>query len=528
MNAAPIQIQFALISHTNAGKTTLARTLMGTDVGEVRDAPHVTTLAESHTLLTTSCGDVLQLWDTPGFGDSVRLVKRLRLADNPIGWFLREVIDRYSDRAFWLGQQAVRAARDAADVVLYLVNASEDPQDAGYLAPEMKILQWLGKPVVILLNQTGAPRPFALEQAEQVRWQDHFAGSPVVKKVLALDAFARCWVHERVFYQAVGELVSAEKKDAYARLVLVWEEEHQARFQASMNLIARQIVAAAHDSELLKPAGEPLGTAVFQTVLSAIGVGQKRAQKRQDKAWHALLKRQSDGVLDTTTALLKLHRLDRGAAAKINDQVHQGFVVRAPIDTRQAGLLGAAISGAATGLSADLLAGGLTFGAGALVGGVIGALTFSGAAWAFNASTDRDQSSLHFSQDFLRTQLVASLLRYLAVTHFGRGRGKFVEMQAPGFWQKEVEDAMALHQDALAGAFRMLDGKGRLEESSTALAAALTQITTQVFVRLYPANPAARNEPDAPIVPAAAPTVPTVPTVPAVPAANGSALPESW
>ena len=519
MNAAPIQIQFALISHTNAGKTTLARTLMGTDVGEVRDAPHVTTLAESHTLLTTSCGDVLQLWDTPGFGDSVRLVKRLRLADNPIGWFLREVIDRYSDRAFWLGQQAVRAARDAADVVLYLVNSSEDPQDAGYLAPEMKILQWLGKPVVILLNQTGAPRPFALEQAEQVRWQDHFAGSPVVKKVLALDAFARCWVHERVFYQAVGELVSATKKDAYARLVRVWEEEHQARFQASMNLIARQIVAAAHDSELLKPAGEPLGTAVFQTVLSAIGVGQKRAQKRQDKAWHALLKRQSDGVLDTTTALLKLHRLDRGAAAKINDQVHQGFVVRAPIDTRQAGLLGAAISGAATGLSADLLAGGLTFGAGALVGGVIGALTFSGAAWAFNASTDRDQSSLHFSQDFLRTQLVASLLRYLAVTHFGRGRGKFVEMQAPGFWQKEVEDAMALHQDALAGAFRLLDGKGRLEESSTALAAALTQITTQVFARLYPANPAARNEPDAPIVRAAAP---------AVPAANGSALPESW
>ena len=481
MNAPPVQIQLALISHTNAGKTTLARTLLGFDVGEVRDAPHVTTAPELHTLLATPSGDLLQLWDTPGFGDSVRLVKRLRMADNPIGWFLREVVDRYRDRAFWLSQQAVRAARDAADVVLYLVNSSEDPIDAGYVLPEMKILQWLGKPVVILLNQTGAPRPFALEQAEQARWHSHFADFTVVKVVLALDAFARCWVHERVFYQALGLLMPIEKKEVYAQLLQVWEKDNRARLEASMHVIARQIAAAAHDSEPMEPAGK----AVFDTLLEAVGLGQQRAQKRQDKAWHGLLQRQNDGVLKATAELLKLHRLDAGEAAKINHRVQQGFVVRAPIDTRQAGLLGAALSGAATGLSADLLAGGLTFGAGALVGGVIGALTFSGAAWAFNSSTDRGQPSLHFSPDFLRTQVVAGLLRYLAVTHFGRGRGKFTELEAPGFWQKEVEDAMAMHQDALAGALRLLEAKDR-DSQSTALAAALTQITTQVFARLYP------------------------------------------
>jgi GTPase SAR1 family protein len=480
--ALPAQIQLALISHTNAGKTTLARTLLGFDVGEVRDAPHVTTAPELHTLLATPTGDVLQLWDTPGFGDSVRLVKRLRMADNPIGWFLREVVDRYRDRTFWLSQQAVRAARDAADVVLYLVNSSEDPQDAGYVLPEMKILQWLGKPVVILLNQTGTPRPFAQEQAEQARWHSHFADFPVVKVVLALDAFARCWVHERVFYQALAPLVPTDKGDAYARLVQVWEQGNAARLQASMRVIARQIALAAHDSEAL----EPTGSAVLHTLLGAVGLGQQRAQKRQDKAWHALLKRQNDGVLKATAELLRLHHLDAGEAAKINDQVQQGFVVRAPIDTRQAGLLGAAISGAATGLSADLLAGGMTFGAGALVGGLLGALTFSGAAWAFNTSTDRDHSSLHFSPDFLRTQLVAALLRYLAVTHFGRGRGKFVEMAAPGFWQQEVEVAMLDHQGVLTEAFRRPDAQDHWEESATALAAALTQMTMQVFARLYP------------------------------------------
>ena len=35
-------LSLSLISHTNAGKTTLARTLLGRDIGEVRDEAHVT------------------------------------------------------------------------------------------------------------------------------------------------------------------------------------------------------------------------------------------------------------------------------------------------------------------------------------------------------------------------------------------------------------------------------------------------------------------------------------------------------
>ena len=95
------------------------------------------------------------------------------MSGNPIGWFLREVVDRIADKPFWLSQLAVRTARDSADVVLYLVNSSEDPRDAGYIAAEMKVLQWLGKPVVILLNQMGPPRPAPEEHTEQERWRDH-------------------------------------------------------------------------------------------------------------------------------------------------------------------------------------------------------------------------------------------------------------------------------------------------------------------------------------------------------------------
>jgi GTPase Era involved in 16S rRNA processing len=217
-----VKVQFALVSHTNNGKTTLARTLVGMDVGEVRDAAHVTTFSESHLLQATEQGDSLLLWDTPGFGDSVRLLKRLAMSGNPIGWFLREVFDRYRDRPFWLSQQALRAARDEADVVLYLVNSSEHPRDAGYLPAEMRILEWLGKPVVVLLNQLGPPRPDELEQAEQTRWKTHLDQYPIVRDVLALDAFARCWVHEDVFYERVGGVIDPAKGEGYKRLLAAW------------------------------------------------------------------------------------------------------------------------------------------------------------------------------------------------------------------------------------------------------------------------------------------------------------------
>ena len=53
MTVEAATIEIALISHTNAGKTTLARTLLGRDIGEVRDAPHVTQEATPYPLLAT-------------------------------------------------------------------------------------------------------------------------------------------------------------------------------------------------------------------------------------------------------------------------------------------------------------------------------------------------------------------------------------------------------------------------------------------------------------------------------------------
>jgi hypothetical protein len=481
MNGQPVKVQFALVSHTNNGKTTLARTLVGVDVGEVRDCAHVTVFAEAHTLQATQAGDALLLWDTPGFGDSVRLQKRLAMSGNPIGWFLREVLDRYRDRSFWLSQQALRAARDAADVVLYLVNSSEDPRDAGYLPAEMKILEWLGKPVVVLLNQLGPPRPGDEEKAEQASWQRHLDQYPIVRDVLALDAFARCWVHEHVFYERVGMQIIDAKRAGYARLLAAWEANNLQRFDTALRLTAEQVAVAARDCEPIQAEGKGL----LKTALKAVGLG-KDEQRRQEAAMATLVERLNRQIGHTTASLLLLHHLDPGEAIRINARVRENFAVRAPLDKTQAGLLGAVVSGAATGLSADLMAGGLTLGGGALLGAIVGALTMAGAAWGFNTTTERDHAKVQFADPFLRTLFVSSVLRYLAVAHFGRGRGQFVEGEAPAFWQAEVEQALAQHLADLPRLLRDMRGAPDPARAAELAFAVAKPVVNATLERLYP------------------------------------------
>ena len=51
MSAEKSQIALSLISHTNIGKTTLARTLLRKDIGLVADRAHVTLENQKYTVL---------------------------------------------------------------------------------------------------------------------------------------------------------------------------------------------------------------------------------------------------------------------------------------------------------------------------------------------------------------------------------------------------------------------------------------------------------------------------------------------
>jgi hypothetical protein len=477
---APVTVEIALISHTNAGKTTLARTLLGRDVGEVRDAPHVTDIAESHTLITSAAGDVLRLTDTPGFGDSARLVQRLRVADNPLGWLLREVWDRYRDRPFWCSQQAVRAARDSADVVLYLVNAAEDPGDAGYVALEMQVLRWVGKPVIVLLNQVGPPRAAEDERRDIERWRGHLAPHGIVNDVLAFDAFARCWVQERVLLDAIATALPAEGRGALARLQSAWERASIDRFDAAMHALAEELSAAARDAE---PVGSETASAA-QKLLRSVGVGRRDADPARERAMAALAERLDAAIRAATDRLIALHGLEGSATQAVLERMQENFAIPAEVDEGRAALLGSIVTGALTGLKADLAAGGLTFGAGMLVGGVVGGLAGAGLARGVNVLRGAEHPVVRWSEDFLDGLVRSSVLRYLAVAHFGRGRGRYVEGEAPSFWKGEVEQAMATQRDALHAAWQ--DARNGSAAVENALAEVVGAIAARTLERLYP------------------------------------------
>ena len=239
-------LTLSLISHTNVGKTTLARTLLRRDVGEASDRPHVTDLSEAHVMVATQ-GRRLLLWDTPGFGDTARLLRRLRQSDQPIRWVMVQMWDRYVNRPLWCSQQAVKNVREEADIVLYLVDASQRPDDMPYVDMEMEILSWIGKPVVLLLNQTGAPRAPEEEMAEEVVWSQQLKRFPVVKRALNLDAFARCWVQEGELLEALAPAAPVEKKETFRLLRTAWREKNLDVHREAVGVMARALTGSLLD-----------------------------------------------------------------------------------------------------------------------------------------------------------------------------------------------------------------------------------------------------------------------------------------
>ena len=447
----PDQISLSLVSHTNVGKTTLARTLLGRDVGEVRDEAHVTDAAESHLLVDSPAGDRLLLWDTPGFGDSQRLARRLQAAGSPLGWLMAQVWDRWRDRPFWASQQAIRHVMAQTDVALYLVNAAEAPEDAAYVAAELQVLALLRKPVVVLLNQLGPPGEAGQEDRQLQRWREHLAALGSTQGVLALDAFARCWVQEAVLLQVVAAALPADRQTAIGRLQASWARQQRRTWQAAVAVLAGRLARAALDREPL-PAGRwaaplrSLGQTLGQALGRQLGLAQDAGPDAQAQAMAALADRLAQDIRRSTDALIQLHGLQGRAGGELSARLASWFARPAPVSEGRAALWGGMVTGALAGLKADLVSGGLTMGGGLLAGGLLGALGAAGAVRGFNKIRGLDQPLLAWDAPVLQSLLQSTLLTYLAVAHHGRGRGEWRADEPPAAWTEAVAAVLAAQQ----------------------------------------------------------------------------------
>jgi hypothetical protein len=469
------EVVLSLVSHTNVGKTTLARTLLRRDVGEVFDHAHVTEETERFVLLEIpsreepGATDRVVLADNPGFGDSARLAARLRGRDNPLGWLVAQVWDRFADRALFCSQQAVRHVRDEADVVLYLVNASEDPEAAGYVAPELEILGWIGRPVVVLLNQTGVAGDAAARAADVARWRTALAEHPVVRETLALDAFTRCWVQEGLLFEKLRELVAEERRDLLDALLARWREEQLAALRDAVGAMAELVAVAATDRE--------------PVTRSAFGAAERK------RAAEALARRLENAMAETNDALIAGHGLTGEAAEELRVELADVSGGEAATAGWRNPMVGGLVGGALGGLVADLAHGGLTLGGGMLAGALLGAAGARGLSVGMELLRGESASRAVWSLPFLERLCTDTLLRYLAVAHFGRGAGQYRVREHPATWRAVVERALARERAPLRDTFaraREEPGAEGRREITLDCVPPLTTAVRAALAELYP------------------------------------------
>jgi hypothetical protein len=433
-------VTLSLISHTNVGKTSLARTLLRQEVGEVRDAPHVTLFNESYTLLRAG-EHVLRLWDTPGFGDSARLLKRLQRDSNALLWFLSQTWDRLTDKPLWCSQQALKNVRDEADVVLYLVNAGEPPEAAGYLPPEMEILGWVKKPVLVLLNQIGAE---GLPEEEVEAWRDHLAQFSPVKGVITLDAFARCWVQEDHLMETLAGLLPSERLAGFEVLQRAWKQRNLTVFEDAMRLLADLLTAGVLDGVEVRS----------ESMWEKLGIGRGEINRAYADARQTLAAGLAERVERTTNALILLHGLEGQTGSRAAQALQGQFHKPEKISQSIWGVLGSFAGGAMGGLIADLKMGGMTFGGGALVGGIATGITTYAVILSYNLVRGGDER-LHWSREHFREQVRLAILCYLAVAHFGRGRGVWYDGEQPELWGQVVGELITAETAAVDALWKL-------------------------------------------------------------------------
>ena len=239
------------------------------DVGEVRDAPHVTTEATAYPLIETDDGDTLLLWDTPGFGDSARLARRLAQDGNPIGWFLSQVWDRCRDRPFWLTQLAVRNVRDHADV------GALPRQRGGGSRPTRAT-----SPPSSRSSRGSASRCWCCSTRRDRRATPEDEAQDVARWRAALAAHrarARRARLRRV-RALLGAGVRAVRRDRrrccrptgappFARLADAWRARRWAQFDAAMAALAQPVAAAICARVVVPP------TPMLRRLGTALGVG---------------------------------------------------------------------------------------------------------------------------------------------------------------------------------------------------------------------------------------------------------------
>ena len=343
-------INITVVGHTNAGKTSLIRTLLRDDrFGNIDEMAGTTRYVEKSAIYA---GDdaVLNLFDTPGFEDSSALLQALedlsktveaRLPADLLRTFITQA-NHFPDF-----EQEIKVLRQSinSDVLLYIIDVREPL--LGKYRDEVEILSMAGKPILPVFN-------FIASSSEALaRWREQMAQFNL-HAALEFDTVAFDFEAEKRLYQKLQSLLE-QRYDSLQTLIDyrqdVWKSLNHAAARRIFQLLTE---VASYRREVAGKGG------ISETDVASM---QDYVRNAEQKALNDLL-----SIFAFTQLDLDLQQLP------VRDGQWE-LDIFSPRMLKDFGLnAGAtALKGAAAGAGIDLMVGGLSLGAATMLGAALGA-----------------------------------------------------------------------------------------------------------------------------------------------------------
>ena len=349
-------ISLAVVGHTNAGKTSLLRTLTRrADFGEVADRPGTTRHVEA-IKLNVAGRPALRFLDTPGLEDATALLEHLQQLDAslPRGERVRAFLRGSLAQGEFEQEAKVLRSLLEVDAGLLVIDARDSPLPK--FAAEIEILMLCGRPLMPVLNFVRAP------SSQEPAWHALLA-SHGLHAHLRFDAVAPFVGAEAHLYRDLGALLPGQRVQLQV-LIEHLAREHADRHRASLRLIAELLLGLAARRE----SAPPTRLADAAAKLAFIRSFRVQVAAHTRRTMDQLLALQGFGR-DTVQAAELPQLAGRWDADLFNPE----GLKRAG---RQFGS-GAAIGGA-IGLAADVALAGMSLGAAASLGAAIGGMASQG------------------------------------------------------------------------------------------------------------------------------------------------------
>ncbi|MEX5532356.1 GTPase/DUF3482 domain-containing protein [Pseudomonas syringae] len=342
-------IRLAVVGHTNVGKTSLLRTLTGdVSFGEVSHRPSTTRHVEG-ARLSVDGEALVELYDTPGLEDAIALLDYLERLDRPgerldgparLTRFLEgsEARQRFEQEA-----KVMRQLLDS-DAGLYVIDARE-PVLAKY-RDELAVLASCGKPLLPVLNFVSA------QQHREPEWREALSRLGL-HALVRFDSVAPPEDGGRRLYESLALLLESARP-RLERLIDDQEKQRTAKRHSAARLIAELLIDCAACRRSVETTADQ-----EQQAVEAL---RKAVRLREQQCVEALLKLYAFRKDDVSSSDLPL--MDgRWGDDLFNPETLKLMGVRVG---------GGVVAGAAAGAGVDLMVGGVTLGAAALVGAIAG------------------------------------------------------------------------------------------------------------------------------------------------------------